>query len=86
MTLSPFMKEHKGNLKNLSKKQLINQVLTGIELAAHRDIEKDEEIEELNKRIDRISWFLECAEDASLYKDKVIERYKSLLEISVTDL
>jgi len=49
------MEEHKGNLKKLSKKQLINQVLIGIELAAHRDIEKDEEIEKLNKHIDRIT-------------------------------
>jgi len=35
MKLSPFLKEHKKNLKKLTKKELIQQVLNHIEIDAH---------------------------------------------------
>ena len=62
MKLSPFMKEHKANLKKMSKKQLINQVLIWIELLAQQEIKNEKLIE---------------------YREKIIEKYKKLLETSV---
>jgi hypothetical protein len=45
MKLSPFMKEHKANLKKMSKKQLIEMNLIQIEMLAQQEIKNDRLIE-----------------------------------------
>lgn len=89
MKLSPFMKEHKKNLKKLTKEQLIKQVLIWIETMAHQDICNDNLIwynTKITKELNELEQTLRSAENALDYKDKVIERYKTLLSVSVEDL
>jgi hypothetical protein len=82
MKLSPFMKEHKANLKKMSKKQLIQQNLNQIELLAQQDIKNDRLIEYNTQK----EQHLRSAENALEYKEKVIEKYKTLLETAVEHL
>jgi hypothetical protein len=79
MKLSPFMKEHKANLKKMSKKQLINQNLNQIELLAQQEIKNDKLIEYNTQKEQN----LRSAENALEYKEKVIDKYKTLLETAV---
>ena len=79
MRLSPFMKEHKSNLKKMSKKQLIQQNLNQIELLAQQEIKNDKLIEYNIKK----EQHLRSAEKALDYKEKVIDKYKTLLETAV---
>lgn len=76
------MKEHKLNLKKLSRKQLINQVLIGIETMAHQDRCNDRLIEQNSS----LNWYLKSAEHALEYKEQVIDKYKKLLQVSIEDL
>lgn len=52
MKLSPFMKEHKSNLKKLSKKQLINQLLLMTEYTAQASQSHDMEVAGLERIVD----------------------------------
>jgi len=79
MKLSPFMKEHKANLKKMSKKQLIEQNLNQIEMIAQQEIKNDRLIEYNIQK----EQHLRSAENALEYKEKVIEKYKILLETAV---
>jgi hypothetical protein len=82
MKLSPFMNEHKANLKKMNKKQLIQQNLNQIELLAQQEIKNDRLIEYNIKK----EQHLRSAEKALDYKEKVIDKYKKLLSISVEEL
>lgn len=66
----------------MSKKQLINQVLIWIETAAHQGVCNDFIVDDN----EQLKWFLKSAENALEYKEKVIDKYKKLLSISVEDL
>lgn len=83
------MKEHKANLKKMSKKQLIKQVLIWIETMAHQDNCNDSLIKyntNITKELKQTEQHLRSAENALDYKEKVIEKYKTLLSISIEDL
>jgi len=82
MKLSPFMKEHKKNLKTRSKKRLIKQILFQTDIMAHKEIENDS----LNKILTSTEQHLRSAESALDYKEVVIDKYKKLLETSVEHL
>lgn len=82
MKLSPFMKEHKANLKKMTKKQLIQQNLNQIELLAQQEIKNDRLIEYNTQK----EQHLRSAESALEYKEKVIDKYKTLLETAVEHL
>jgi cell fate regulator YaaT (PSP1 superfamily) len=77
------MKEHKKNLKNLSKKQLIDQVLLLTEYNAQSSASHDMEVAGLERQRDNLEQYLRSAENALDYKEKVIEKYKNLLELLV---
>ena len=47
--MTPFLKEHKKNLKKLSKKQLIQQVLNHIEIDTHVQNQFDMAYEKLDE-------------------------------------
>ena len=80
------MKEHKKNLKKLSKKELIDQVLLLTEYNAQSSASHDMEVAGLERQRDDLEKYLGSAENALDYKEKVIEKYKKLLEIAVEDL
>lgn len=80
------MKEHKKNLKKLSKKELIDQVLLLTEYNAQSSASHDMEVAGLERQRDDLEKYLRSAENALDYKEKVIERYKKLLETSVENL
>jgi cell fate regulator YaaT (PSP1 superfamily) len=80
------MKEHKKNLKNLSKKQLIDQVLLLTEYNAQSSASHDMEVAGLERQRDNLEQYLRSAENALDYKEKVIEKYKTLLSFSIEDL
>jgi hypothetical protein len=82
MKLSPFMKEYKANLKKMSKKQLIQQNLNQIEMIAQQEINNDHLIKYNTDK----EQHLRSAERALEYKEKVIDKYKQLLETAVEHL
>mgnify|MGYP003512459663 CR=1 FL=1 len=84
--LSPFQKEHKANLKKMSKDQLINQILITIDNKIQSDLENEQTISILKKQNINLEWYLKSSESALAYKDKVIERYQKLLSFSVEDI
>ena len=47
--MTPFLKEHKKNLKKLTKKQLIQQVINHIEIDAHVNNQFDSAYEKLDE-------------------------------------
>jgi hypothetical protein len=76
------MKEHKANLKKMSKKQLIEMNLNQIEMLAQQEIKNDRLIEYNTQK----EQHLRSAENALEYKERVIGKYKTLLETSVENL
>lgn len=82
MKLSPFMKEYKKDLKKMSKKQLIDQVFIQTEYIAQNDYR----MQWLRNQVNEIEQQLQSAENALDYKEKVIDKYKKLLEVSIEDL
>lgn len=84
--LSPFQKEHKANLKKMSKDQLINQILITIDNKIQSDLENEQTISILKKQNINLEWYLKSSESALAYKDKVIERYQKLLSFSLEDI
>jgi hypothetical protein len=76
------MKEHKANLKKMSKKQLIALNLNQIEMLAQQEIKNDKLIEYNTQK----EQHLRSAENAFEYKERVIGKYKTLLETSVEHL
>ncbi len=79
MKLSPFMKEHKRNLKKLSKKELIDQLLLLTEYNAQSSASHDMEVAGLGRQRDDLEELLQNAE-------RIIEKYKNLLELSIENL
>jgi len=79
MKLSPFMKDHKKNLKKLSKKELIDQVLLLTEYNAQSSASHDMEVAGLERQRDDLEELLQNAE-------RIIEKYKNLLELSIENL
>ena len=79
MKLSPFMKEHKKNLKKLNKKELIDQVLLLTEYNAQSSASHDIEVAGLERQRDDLEQLLQNAE-------RIIEKYKNLLELSIENL
>ena len=79
MKLSPFMKEHKKNLKKLNKKELIDQVLLLTEYNAQSSASHDIEVAGLERQRDDLEQLLQNAE-------RIIEKYKNLLELSIANL
>ena len=82
MELTPFMQQHKENLKKMSKKELIRLNLTQTEMLAQQEIKNDKLIEYNTQK----EQHLRSAESALEYKEKVIEKYKTLLETAVEHL
>lgn len=76
MKLSPFMKEHKKNLKKLNKKELIDQVLLLTEYNAQSSASHDMEVAWLERQRDDLE---ECLERRT-------RKYKGLLELSIENL
>lgn len=83
MQLSPFQKEHKANLEKMSKKELINQILIWIDIHSNIQIEREKDINTLNKQNNDLEWYLKSSESALAYKDTVIENYKQILEFAI---
>ena len=79
MKLSKFMKEHKKNLKKLNKKELIDQVLLLTEYNAQSSASHDMEVAGLERQRDDLEQLLQNAE-------RIIEKYKNLLELSIENL
>lgn len=79
MKLSKFMKEHKKNLKKLNKKELIDQVLLLTEYNAQSSASHDMEVAGLERQRDDLEELLQNAE-------RIIEKYKNLLELSIENL
>jgi len=79
MKLSKFMKEHKKNLKKLNKKELIDQVLLLTEDNAQSSASHDMEVAGLERQRDDLEELLQNAE-------RIIEKYKNLLELSIENL
>ena len=83
MKLSPFMKQVKKWLKKLTKKQLIERVITWIEIWAQENISNWEAISGLQDLYKSISyelelteWFLKSAESAlSIYENMSILQF-----------
>lgn len=73
------MKEHKKNLKTMSRKELIKQVLRSIEHNTQASQNHDLEIAGLERQRDDLEIELQNAERA-------LDKYKKLLEVSVEDL
>lgn len=72
--LSPFLKEHKKNLRKLTKKQLIQQILIWLDMNANQSIQFDMAYEKLDNEkqiceseLIRTEWFLKSAESAIRY-------------------
>ena len=82
MELTPFMQQHKENLKKMSKKELIRLNLTQTEMLAQQEIKNDKLIEYNTQK----EQHLRSAESALEYKEKVIDKYKKLLETAVEHL
>jgi len=80
------MKEHKRNLKKLSKKELIDQLLLLTEYNAQSSASHDMEVAGLGRQRDDLEQYLRSAENALDYKENVIDKYKKLLSISVEEL
>ena len=66
-----FIKQHRKNLKKLTKKQLIQQVINHIEIDAHVNNQFDMAYEKLDNEkqiceseLIRTEWFLKSAESA----------------------
>jgi hypothetical protein len=76
------MKEHKANLKKMSKKQLIAMNLIQIDMLAQQEIKNDKLIEYNTQK----EQHLRSAENALEYKERVIGKYKTLLETAVENL
>jgi len=73
------MKEHKKNLKKLNKKELIDQVLLLTEYNAQSSASHDMEVAGLERQRDDLEELLQNAE-------RIIEKYKNLLELSIENL
>ena len=78
MKLSPFMIQVKKWLKKRTKKELIEQVLMGIEQGAQQtlsewDIYNDlqNDLQLVQSELIRTEWFLKSAESALIYKDNL---------------
>lgn len=78
MKLSPFMTQVKKWLKNKTKKELIEQVLMGIEMNAQQSLQEWDRYEELfqellryKKLAEQNEWFLKSAESALIWKDNL---------------
>jgi len=74
-----LMKEHKENLKKMSKKQLIAMNLIQIEMLAQQEIKNDRLIEYNTQK----EQHLRSAENALEYKERVIGKLWTLLETAV---
>lgn len=69
--MTKFLKEHKKNLRKLTKKQLIQQIINHIEIDAHINNQFDMAYEKLDNEkqiceseLIRTEWFLKSAESA----------------------
>jgi hypothetical protein len=80
--MSPLMKEHKANLKKMSKKQLIQQNLYQIEMLAQLEVEK----ESLANTIQIKNNVIKSKDFKIEEQQRIVLEYKELLTISVENL
>jgi hypothetical protein len=80
--MSPFMKEHKANLKKMSKKQLIKMNLIQIEMIAQLEVEK----ESLANTIQIKNNVIKSKDFKIEEQQRIVLEYKELLTISVENL
>jgi len=73
MKLSPFLKEHKQNLKKLTKKQLIQQVLNWIDISAHIEAQFNDTYEALDNKY-------QVCEAELIRTEKELKMFESLFE------
>ena len=85
--MSKFLKEHKKNLKKLTRKQLIQQVLNWIEISSKLETQFNDTYEDLDNKYQvceseliRTEWFLRSAESALHYKENLQEETQEALD------
>ena len=76
MKLSPFLKEHKQNLKKLTKKQLIQQVLNWIDISACMESQFNDSYEDLMWLYVKQRTELEDTQEALRRNRNQLESYK----------
>lgn len=85
--MTPFLKEHKKNLRKLTKKQLIQQILNHLEIDAHVNIQFDMAYEKLDNEkqiceseLIRTEKELEETQEALRRSRKLFESSKEIID------
>jgi len=74
--MTPFLKEHKKNLKKLTKKELIKQVLIWIDISAHMESQFNDSYEDLMWLYVKQRTELEETQEALRRNRNQLESYK----------
>ena len=75
ITLSPFLKLHKYNLKSLTKSQVIDQVLIGIDMYAHETLSLEKTLADTQEALRRCRNLLASEKELNWRLVKQIKEY-----------